>query len=357
MAAAVLSAVVLSTLVDQGTRAQSDQVSRACNIQTTERIVAVGDVHGAFDQFVAILREAKLIDDRHRWTGGRAILVQTGDILDRGPDSKQAIDLLRSLERDAARAGGQVHALLGNHEVMRLIPDRRYVSAGEYNAFRTADSQALQQRALEFLTAENAKRATAAGTPFDARQFETVFLKANPLGAVEMQVAFGPDGEYGRWVRERDLMVRINGIVFLHGGLTPAVAALGCTAINARARAELKEQPPGPKVPDALTTSPTGPLWYRGLIDDRAAPGRVDAAAVDAVLKAIDAHAIVLGHTASPDFLIRVGASGRVIQIDTGMLGGGFFPGGRPSALEIAGDTFTAIYLGKREPLAITAAR
>jgi len=355
MAATVLSAVVLSTFADAGTRAQSEPVSPSCNIQTTERIVAVGDVHGAFDSFVAILREAKLIDDRRRWTGGRAILVQTGDVLDRGPDSKQAIDLLRSLGRDAARAGGQVHALLGNHEVMRLIPDRRYISAGEYNAFRTADSHDLQQRALEFLTAENAKRAKAAGTPFDARQFETVFLKANPLGAVELQVAFGPNGEYGRWVRERDLMVRINGIVFLHGGLTPAVAALGCTAINARARAELKDQPPGPKMPDALTTGPNGPLWYRGLIDDRAAPGPVDAAAVDAVLKAIDARTIVVGHTASRDFLIRVGASGRVIQIDTGMLGGDAFPGGRPSALEIAGDTFTAIYAGKREPLPITA--
>lgn len=355
MAAAVLSAVLVSTFGSPATRAQSEPVSPSCNIQTTERIVAVGDVHGAFDAFVAILREAKLIDDRRRWTGGRAILVQTGDVLDRGPDSRQTIDFLRSLERDAARAGGQVHALLGNHEVMRLLSDRRYVSAGEYNAFRTANSHDLQQRALEFLTAENAKRAKAAGTPFDAGQFETVFLKANPLGAVEMQVAFGPDGEYGRWVRERDLMVRINGIVFLHGGLTPAVAALGCTAINARARAELKDRPPGPTVPDALTTGTSGPLWYRGLIDDRAAAGPVDAAAVDAVLKAIGARAIVVGHTASRDFRIRVGASGRVIQIDTGMLGGDSFPGGRASALEIAGDTFTAIYAGQREPLPITA--
>ena len=108
-------------------------------------------------------------------------------------------------------------------------------------------------------------------------------------------------------------------------------------------------------MPDALTTGTTGPLWYRGLIDDRAAAGLVDAAAVDAVLKAIGARAIVVGHTASRDFRIRVGASGRVIQIDTGMLGGDSFPGGRASALEIAGDTFTAIYAGQREPLPITA--
>src|SRR6185436_11794872 len=61
-----------------------------CDIQTTERIVAVGDIHGAFDQFVAILRAAGLIDNRNRWSGKKAVLVQTGDILDRGPDSRKA---------------------------------------------------------------------------------------------------------------------------------------------------------------------------------------------------------------------------------------------------------------------------
>ncbi len=107
-----------------------------CDIQTTERVVAVGDVHGAFDNFVAILRAAQVIDNRNRWSGRRTVLVQTGDILDRGPDSRKAIDLLRRLERDAQRAGGRVVSLLGNHELMRLISDWRYVSAGEIEAFR-----------------------------------------------------------------------------------------------------------------------------------------------------------------------------------------------------------------------------
>src|SRR5580765_601658 len=87
-----------------------------CEIETTERVVAVGDIHGAFDNFVAILRAAQVIDNRNRWIGRRMVLVQTGDVLDRGPDSRKAIDLLRRLERDAPRAGGRVVSLLGNHE-------------------------------------------------------------------------------------------------------------------------------------------------------------------------------------------------------------------------------------------------
>src|SRR5688500_18647933 len=63
--------------------------SSTCDLQTSERIVAVADVHGAHDRFVSILRAAGLIDGRERWSGGRAILVQTGDVLDRGADSRR----------------------------------------------------------------------------------------------------------------------------------------------------------------------------------------------------------------------------------------------------------------------------
>src|SRR4029434_7702368 len=105
--------------VDTPVLAQSKPGGSPCDIQTTERVVAVGDIHGAFDGFVAILRAAQIIDSRNRWSGRRAVLVQTGDVLDRGPDSRKAIDLLRQLERDAQRAGGRVVSLLGNHELMR----------------------------------------------------------------------------------------------------------------------------------------------------------------------------------------------------------------------------------------------
>jgi hypothetical protein len=47
--------------------------------QTEQRIVAIGDIHGAYDEFVSILAHAKLIDHAQNWTGGRTTLVQTGD--------------------------------------------------------------------------------------------------------------------------------------------------------------------------------------------------------------------------------------------------------------------------------------
>ena len=328
------------------------QAPDVCNIQTTERIVAIGDVHGAFDNFVAILRTAGLIDNRRQWTGGKTVFVQTGDVLDRGPASREAMDLLRKLEKDAPAAGGLVLPLLGNHEEMRLESDRRYISAGEYNAFKGPDSNGLRDRAYEFLVSENAKRAKAAGEPFDAREFKKLFYDQNPPGAVEMQLAFASDGDYGRWVRDRNVVARINGIVFLHGGLTPEFAALGCEEINRTAKKEMREPLPPANRLKALITTPDGPLWYRGLLDDGAAPGPADESKIDAALKAIDARAIVVGHTVSqPDYRIRPSSKGRIVQIDTGMLGADFFPGGRPSALEIKGDTWTAIYLDGRQPI------
>src|SRR6476660_692394 len=82
------------------------------------RIVAIGDVHGARDAFVSILQKAGLIDAQKRWTGGTTILVQTGDLLDRGEGARQVLDLMMALETQAAAAGGRVQALMGNHEVM-----------------------------------------------------------------------------------------------------------------------------------------------------------------------------------------------------------------------------------------------
>src|SRR5437588_11737927 len=109
-----------------------------CSIDGVERIVAVGDIHGAYDRFVQLLETAGIIDHDHRWSGGRTHLVQLGDVVDRGDDSRRALDLLRRLQEEAPRAGGAVHALIGNHEVMRMLGDLRFTAAGEYEAFATS---------------------------------------------------------------------------------------------------------------------------------------------------------------------------------------------------------------------------
>jgi hypothetical protein len=109
--------------------------------QTEQRIVAIGDIHGAYDEFVSILAHAKLIDHAQNWTGGRTTLVQTGDFTDRGAKVRQVLDLLMRLERDARRTGGRVIVLAGNHEVLNMLGDLRYVTPEIAATFADAKSE------------------------------------------------------------------------------------------------------------------------------------------------------------------------------------------------------------------------
>jgi len=346
-----LAFVAVTFLLGAGsTGAAQESGGSSCDIETTERIVAVADVHGAHDRFVAILRAAGLIDDRERWAGGRAILVQTGDVLDRGADSRRTLDLLRRLEGEASEAGGRVHLLLGNHETMRMLGDLRYVSAGEYSAFRTDESEQLRERYYRVALDRAASQAKTAGQPFSEETFRAGFLRDTPLGFVELVLAFAPEGEYGRWLREHDTMIKINDIVFVHGGISPAVAPSGCANINATVRSELapptSTDPPPTAMP--LTSREDGPLWYRGLAQENEA---AFAAQVDAVLQQLDARMVIVGHTVAGGGRVKTRFGGRVVQLDTGMLDGTFFPGGLGSALEIMDGKLTAIYEDRREEL------
>jgi hypothetical protein len=348
-AVVVASAAVL-VLVAGGAAPAAAQpsIEAACNIETRERIVAVGDIHGAYDQFVAILQAAGLIDSKERWSGGRAIFVQTGDVLSRGAHSRKVLDLLRRLEGEASRAGGRVYALLGNHEFMQTVAELEDVSPEEYEAFRTRTSEELRERLYQRSAGDAARRASQENRPFNESEFRAMFLKEIPLGFVEMRLAFSPTGPYGRWLREKYAIVRINGVAFLHGGLDLESAALGCEGINEGIRRDVTTKDPTPAMVQAmLSTKPTGPLWYRGLALE---PDPEFAPEVANILKTFGARAIVIGHTpTSPRITSRFG--GRVILIDTGMLGGKWYIGGTPSALEILGDSVTAIYEHGRTPL------
>jgi hypothetical protein len=351
--ALAIAAAPLADLDHRTVVAQSNKAAASpCDIQTTERVVAVGDIHGAFDSFTAILRAAQIIDNRNRWRGGRAVLVQTGDILDRGADSRKAIDLLRRLERDAQRAGGRVVTLLGNHELMRLISDWRYVSAGEIAAFRTGDSEQFREQVMTALNEQAAQRAKAEGRVHDPAAYREQFLKEVPLGMIEIRQAFGPQGEYGRWLKERPTVARINGVLFLHGGISPEIAPLGCEGINAAITKELAVLPPPEQAASLMASSETGPLWYRGLALQ---PEEEVTTVLPTILEQMKARAIVIGHSTVLPGRIVARLDGRVILIDTGMVAGEFYKGGVTSALEWRGDTLTAIYLDRREPLAAPA--
>jgi hypothetical protein len=305
-----------------------------CEWNGVERVVAIGDVHGAYDRFVEILKIAGVIDSELRWSGGRTHVVQVGDILDRGDDSRKALDLIRRLERPAQSAGGAMHALLGNHEVARMLGDLRLVSAGEYAAFATPNSVTTRDGYLKSLGPSAGDR--------------DELTRQMPLGFVEMRQAFGRDGDYGRWLRQLPVTAKIDGILFLHGGISPAVAPLGCEAINDQVRRELTSDLEKTRANPlaSLAARADGPLWYRGLAQE---PDSFAPQITDILLKA-RARAIVVGHTVTQSGRITTRFDGRVIQIDTGMQRA-YVPDGRASALEIRGGEATAIYVDRRDPV------
>ena len=315
-----------------------------------ERLVAIADIHGGFEPFVSILTAAKLIDAQRHWIGGKTILVQTGDITDRGPGVREALDLLMTLEKEASAAGGKVHITLGNHEVMNMCGELRDV-------------------APEVLTSFGGEAAYIA--------------------------AFGRDGRYGKWLRTKPLVTTINGTAFMHAGINLEFSDVSLDELNKRVRREIESWDEGrrqleesklidgstkfPQVVEAaraeierlntlieakkqvppdtprvaalllpvaniLTSSlfnADGPLWFRGFAGwtDEEGAGRMGA-----LLKHYKLNRFVTGHNPQRNGQITERFGGTLFLIDTGMLDGKFFPGGRPSALEISGGGTKPVY-------------
>lgn len=260
-----------------------------------ERVVAVGDVHGDYDQLVAVLKSAALIDDQGNWTGGKTHLVQVGDVLDRGPDSRKAMDLLIRIEKQAPEAGGYVHALIGNHEAMNVYGDLRYTSAGEFAAFRDENSEKVRASELK------------KERPADPAQW----LAQHPLGYFEHRQQMGLGGYYGKWIAGHDSVIKINDSLFLHGGIGPKYASTKIRDMNQRVREELEDPN---KLNGGIVRDMEGPLWYRGLAqgDDSLAP------LVDKIRKNFGVSRIVVGHTYA-NAAITPRFDGKVILIDIGL--------------------------------------
>jgi hypothetical protein len=312
-----------------------------CAIEGVARIVAVGDVHGSYDGLVADLRMAGLLDEKEHWSGGRAHLVQVGDFLDRGKDTRRVLDLLMRLPEEAEQAGGAVHVLLGNHEVMNILGDLRYVNPEEYGYFRTLRSEDLRRQYYSNALRRAEEAAKQAGQKLDKGEFHNKFYDEVPLGFVERTQAFSAEGEYGRFIRNLPVVARINRVVFLHGGLTPKTAALGCAGINSAVHRELNQDFAKTAADPlaSLAAGPNGPLWYRGLAKEDETSF---AASVDKILQEMDARAIVVGHTVTKTDRIQARFGGRVFLIDAGMTE---VYGGHRAVLEIDGDgTFRALY-------------
>jgi len=311
------------------------------------RIVAVGDLHGDYDAWEAIARAAGLVDAKGRWSGGSTVLVQMGDVADRGPDSLKIIRQLMKLQREARGKGGQVIALVGNHESMNMTGDLRYVHAGEYRAFVNRGSEAVRNRIYQANKAaiEAAYRAQTPAMTADA--IRQAWMAANPVGMLEHQAAWGPDGEIGKWVIANPAVVKLGGSLFVHGGISAAYTQFSPEQINRRVADALKARD---ETPTSIINDPAGPLWYRGLItrgandETTVAPAAAHAQAltieqeIALVLEAFHVRRIVVAHTPSPTGIISAD-NGALWRTDSAISRA---YGGKLTYLEIIGDKVVA---------------
>ena len=318
-----------------------------------DRIVAVSDIHGAYGALVKTLQAADIIDDERAWSGGKTHFVITGDLLDRGPESRRVMDLIIRLEYEALRAGGRVHQLLGNHEVMNLIGDLRYVSDEEYAAF--LDIESAEEREYWYQRFVRSKRADVNESDVRAE-----FDEKAPPGFFGHRRAFRHDGIYGKWLLKKPVMVVINDTVFVHGGVPPYVAEHGLSGVNGTLKKDLLEymttsaalvdtdvlspidsfkqspamlteqiengQLDGEPMISArrlidLSNSPlhgpVSPTWYRGTATCNSL---IEGDALNIALSAIDATRVVIGHTPTVTRRVQQRMNGRIVEIDTGML-------------------------------------
>ncbi len=251
------------------------------------RVVAIGDLHADLDDTLAVFRMAGLVDSEGHWAGGRTIFVQTGDVTDRGPDSKEVIELLQALGPEAAAAGGQVVPLLGNHEAMNLTGDLRYVS------------------------------------PLDVADFGSATARA---------AAFSPTGPIGAWLRGLDAVHRLGDTVYVHGGVSPHWAEVGVDDMNRQARAAIATDPRAPVL------GPEGPLWLRDyLLADEAIACPMLARALDR----LGVRRMVVGHTTQRSGQVAVRCGGALLGIDTGISS---HYGAQHAAVEIIDGDARAIY-------------
>ena len=357
-----------------------------------DRIIAVGDIHGNFSGLVSILREASLIDEANQWIGGNTLLVQTGDLLDRGADVRPVMDLLMSLQSQAEASRGKVVVLLGNHEVMNLVGSLMDVNPNAYQHFVEPGSVEKQRRAFEQWQAVFGIPVGPESGDSESRKQE--WMATHPPGFIEYTEALGPEGHYGKWLRSLPAMFKYGGTIFLHAGISPDFVNLSQSAVNDNAASQIAEfdttksylvqkgyvepfysmsemmsvvnaileaaetrdlSPPVLETIGRLDEIKSdldafydesslmideGPLWFRGFAlwhDERLV------SYLPEWLRENNAWRVVVSHTPRSNGRIQARLDESVFLIDTGMLSE-FYRGGRPSALEIKDDDVTALY-------------
>ena len=377
MKRAIHVAVLVGALAAGGV-ARAPAQDAAVQWKGVDRVVAFADVHGAYAQMHALLRDAGIIDGQDRWAAGRTHLVSLGDLLDRGAESRKAMDLLMRLQGEAQAQGGQVHVVLGNHETMNVLGDLRYVDPGEYASYRD-----LEPAADRAQLRQDWETAHGAGS-------DEAFDRKFPPGYFGHRAAFSSTGRYGQWLLSLPVAIAINDTLFMHAGPSSVLAGMSLQEVNLRYRTALADylglagqleqakllQPDDEyharpqlakdrlaavaaagSAPDAALADATqrfeaaagsdmisevGPNWYRGpaLCNEAA-----EADTLLPLLKQFGVARLVVGHTPTRNARVNARFDGRVIKLDTGMNPDAYK--GRPSALVLEPAGISVRYAGE----------
>lgn len=284
-------------LIEQNLSAQQNQLASVCAYPFTitlrpalnlanslktapryraEKIAALSDIHGQFDLMLELLQANKVIDQAGNWSFGKGHLVLAGDVFDRGPKVTEALWLLYNLEAQAQQAGGAVHMLLGNHEVMTLANDLRYLN------------KKYQDNAAQL-----------------ASSYPALYDQNTVLG---------------NWLRSKPVMTIINDHLFLHAGVDADLLKYGkdIAAINQQMQRGLAWSKPEIKsdVTLAYLFGSQGPIWFRGYFKNEAQTPEV----LQQVLSHYQLQRIVVGHTTFD--AIYQHYQGKVISIDSDIKSG-----------------------------------
>ncbi|GAA0549083.1 metallophosphoesterase [Chitinophaga japonensis] len=236
------------------------------------RIFAISDIEGNFEAFRHLLLAGGVIDEQYNWTFGPGHLVMNGDCFDRGEHVTECLWLLYGLEEKARQQGGYVHFILGNHEIMNMTHDLRYV--------------------------------------------HEKYLVSARLLRKDYGLFYTPDTELGRWLATKNIMEKIGPVLFVHGGVSAAVNALpySLAELNGLCRPWYFMPPLAAPAQLAvlydLLFSSDAPFWYRGY-----AMGGATLQQVAATLEKFDVRHIVIGHTTVEQATAFF--EGKVIDIDT----------------------------------------
>jgi hypothetical protein len=283
---------------------------------------------------------------------GKAHLVQLGDILDRGRDAKKIFDLLIQLEKESEAAGGMVHVLIGNHEEMNItgiaLDYPGYVTVDQFVDFLPDEfRKAREAEYIKTLSPEERKRIKEEGLDVATDEnlasfWQKILVSKDPEARKAYVLGF--NDAYGNWLIKKNTVIKIDDVIFTHGGVSESFSKWPLREINNLMRQELEffqgrmrnpqqyRRPFKPK----LVYNPDSPLWFRGWASKTEKSAQ---AGVDRTLNNLGARAMVIGH----NFFSYNGGSSPIVEkknvarfqdrvwiMDTGISGS---YGGIPSAL------------------------